>query len=71
MQKGENNGQAAGDDHKMKKDECAETETTRRTGGAGGDSSDGETEPGQASMPASRKPPQDKHRSMAELDTIL
>jgi hypothetical protein len=64
----------------MKDDQCAETETTRRTGGAGGNAgqkkegerAENETdrEAGTATKPASGERPRDTYRSRAALEMV-
>ena len=70
VQKGENHGQAAGDDGTIHDDKCAETEAPARAAKVA-TSSDEQREPGLASKPASKKRPQDKYRSTAALEMMM
>jgi len=68
MQKGENHGQAAGDDGKAKDGEKPVRETPAAKVPA---SSEAEREAGSATRQAAKKRPRDKYRSMAALEMVM
>jgi hypothetical protein len=72
MQKGENNGQATGDDGNEKDGEKTATETPAPARALKvATPSEAQREAGAASKPASKKRPRDKYRSMPALEMVM